>query len=141
MKPLSNPSALRGALAGALAGVALLAALPAHAQLFRQDNAPPSPPAVAAKLATRGEMKGIRVYEMRVVRRNDVLVVEADFNNTLNDDRFVYYRFKWVDSGGMQVGDGEGWKQLKVMGQQVQTVKAVAPNSNGADFRLEFNVE
>ena len=70
-----------------------------------------------------------------------LLVVEADISNTLNDDRFVYYRFKWVDAGGMQVGDGESWKQLKVMGQQVQTVKAVAPNSNGADFRLEFNVE
>jgi uncharacterized protein YcfL len=125
-----------------LLGAALLVAQTASAQLFRPaDNAPPSPPAVAAKLATRGELKGIRVYEMRMVRRNDVLVVEADISNTLNDDRFVYYRFKWVDAGGMQVGDGESWKQLKVMGQQVQTVKAVAPNSNGADFRLEFNVE
>jgi len=141
MKPLLHHTALRGALSAALCGAALLAALPASAQLFRSDNAPPSPPAVAAKLATRGDLKGIRVYEMRMVRRNDVLVVEADINNTLNDDRFVYYRFKWVDSGGMQVGDGESWKQLKVMGQQTQTVKAVAPNSNGADFRLEFNVE
>ena len=121
---------------------ALLLAQTASAQLFKPaDDAPPSPAAVAAKLASRGEMKGMRVYEMRMVRRNDVLVVEADFKNTLNDDRFVYYRFKWLDSGGMQVGDGESWKQLKVMGQQTQTVKAVAPNSNGADFRLEFNVE
>ena len=121
---------------------ALLLSQTASAQLFRPaDNAPPSPPAVAGKLATRGELKGIRVYEMRMVRRNDVLVVEADISNTLNDDRFVYYRFKWVDAGGMQVGDGESWKQLKVMGQQVQTVKAVAPNSRGEDFRLEFNVE
>ena len=121
---------------------ALLLSQAVSAQLFRPaDNAPPSPPAVAGKLATRGELKGIRVYEMRMVRRNDVLVVEADISNTLNDDRFVYYRFKWVDAGGMQVGDGESWKQLKVMGQQVQTVKAVAPNSRGEDFRLEFNVE
>ena len=105
------------------------------------DNAPPSPPAVAAKLAARGDLKGIRVYEARMVRRNDMLVVEAAIKNTMNDDRFVYYRFKWLDGGGMQVGDGESWKQLKVMGQQVSTVKAVAPNSNGADFRLEFNVE
>lgn len=126
---------------GALCGAMLLSQA-AAAQLFRPaDNAPPSPPAVAGKLATRGELKGIRVYEMRMVRRNDVLVVEADISNTLNDDRFVYYRFKWMDAGGMQVGDGESWKQLRVMGQQVQTVKAVAPNSNGADFRLEFNVE
>ncbi|GCL61130.1 YcfL family protein [Pseudaquabacterium pictum] len=121
---------------------ALLLSQTASAQLFRPaDNAPPSPPAVAGKLATRGELKGIRVYEMRMVRRNDVLVVEADISNTLNDDRFVYYRFKWMDGGGMQVGDGESWKQLKVMGQQVQTVKAVAPNARGEDFRLEFNVE
>lgn len=114
----------------------------AAAQIFRPaDNAPPSPPAVAGKLAARGELKGIRVYEMRTVRRNDVLVVEADITNTLNDDRVIYYRFKWMDSGGVQVGDGESWKQLKVMGQQAQTVKAVAPNSKGEDFRLEFNVE
>jgi len=119
---------------------ALLLAQAASAQTYG-DNAPPSPVAVAAKLATRGDLKGIRVYEMRMVRRNDVLVVEADINNTMNDDRFVYYRFKWLDGGGMQVGDGESWKQLKVMGQQVSTVKAIAPNSNGADFRLEFNVE
>ena len=124
---------------GALCG-ALLLSQAVMAQM-RGDSAPPSPPAVAAKLAARGDLKGIRVYEMRMVRRADVLVVEADINNTMNDDRFVYYRFKWVDAGGMQVGDGESWKQLKVMGQQVQTVKAVAPNSNGADFRLEFNVE
>jgi uncharacterized protein YcfL len=124
---------------GALCAALLLSqASPAQT---RGDTAPPSPPAVAAKLATRGDLKGIRVYEMRMVRRNDVLVVEADINNTLNDDRFVYYRFKWLDAGGMTVGDGESWKQLKVMGQQVSTVKAVAPNSNGADFRLEFNVE
>ena len=117
------------------------AMLVSQATLAARDDAPPSPPAVAAKLATRGELKGIRVYEMRMVRRADVLVVEADIRNTENDDRFVFYRFKWVDTGGMQVGDGESWKQLKVMGQQTQTVKAVAPNSNGADFRLEFNVE
>ena len=130
----------RHAGAALLACATLLAALSATAQT-RGDNAAPSPPAVAAKLATRGDLKGIRVYEMRMVRRNDMLVVEADINNTMNDDRFVYYRFKWLDAGGMSVGDGESWKQLKVMGQQVQTVKAVAPNANGADFRLEFNVE
>ncbi len=125
--------------AGALCA-ALLLTQAATAQT-RGDTAPPSPPAVAAKLATRGDLKGVRVYEMRMVRRNDTLVVEADISNTMNDDRFVYYRFKWLDAGGMQVGDGESWKQLKVMGQQVQTVKGIAPHANGADVRLEFNVE
>ena len=119
-----------------------LALLAATGVLAQSNNpAPPSPPAVAAKLATRGDIKGVRVYEIRMVRRSDMLVVEADIQNTENEDRFVYYRYKWLDGGGMQVGDGESWKQLKVMGQQTQTVKGVAPTSAGADFRLEFNVE
>jgi len=111
--------------------------LPAQAA----DPAPPSSPAVAAKLAARGDIKGVRVYEIRMVRRSDMLVVEADFQNTENKDRQVFYRFRWLDGGGMQVGDGESWKQLLVYGQQTQVVKSVAPTSAGADFRLEFNVE
>ena len=53
----------------------------------------------------------------------------------------VYYRFRWLDSVGNQVGDGESWKQLGVMGQGQQTVKSVAPQSAATDFRLEMNVE
>ena len=115
-----------------------LAAAAAQAQ---SDAPPPSSPAVAAKLAARGDVKGVRVYEIRMVRRSDMLVVEADIRNTDRENRQVFYRFKWLDSGGMQVGDGEAWKQLMVYGQQTQVVKAVAPTSAGADFRLEFNVE
>jgi uncharacterized protein YcfL len=109
--------------------------------IAQRDAAAPSPPAVAAKLATRGDIKGVRVYEIRMVRRADVLVVEADIQNTETEDRQVFYRFRWLDSGGMQVGDGESWKQLLVYGQQSKVVKGVAPSSAGADFRLEFNVE
>lgn len=109
--------------------------------MAQRDAAAPSPPAVAAKLATRGDIKGVRVYEIRMVRRADVLVVEADFQNTETEDRQVFYRFRWLDGGGMQVGDGESWKQLLVYGQQTKVVKGVAPSSAGADFRLEFNVE
>jgi uncharacterized protein YcfL len=111
------------------------------AALAQYDPAPPSPPAVAAKLAPRGDIKGIRVYEIRLVRRADVLVVESEFRNTENKDRQVFYRYRWIDSGGMQVGDGESWKQLPVYGQQTQVVKSVAPTSAATDFRLEFNVE
>ncbi|OGA98984.1 MAG: hypothetical protein A3E25_24315 [Burkholderiales bacterium RIFCSPHIGHO2_12_FULL_69_20] len=109
--------------------------------MAQRDAAAPSPPAVAAKLATRGDIKGVRVYEIRMVRRADVLVVEADIQNTETEDRQVFYRFRWLDGGGMQVGDGESWKQLLVYGQQTKVVKGVAPSSAGADFRLEFNVE
>ncbi len=96
---------------------------------------------VASKLMLRGEANGVQVSEMRMARRADVLVVEADILNTKVDNRTVFYRFKWLDSSGMQVGDGESWKQLTVYGKQSQVVKSVAPNANGVDFRIEMNVE
>lgn len=124
-------------LRAAALSASLLAAAAAHAQFA----APQISPAIAAKLSVRGDLKSIRVGEIRMVRRGDVLVAEADFNNVENRDRTVFYRFKWLDENGMQVGDGEGWKQLPVMGQQTQVVKGVAPRSNAVDLRIEMNVE
>lgn len=111
-------------------------ALTAHAQ---HDAGTPSN--VAAKVALRGDANGVRIPEMRVVRRNDILIVQADLANTGNTDRTVFYRFRWLDSVGNQVGDGESWKQMSLMGQGQQTVKSVAPSSVVTDFRLEMNVE
>lgn len=100
-----------------------------------------TPAAVAAKVALRGEAHGVRIPEMRVVRRNDILIVQADLLNSGKSDRTVFYRFRWLDNIGSQVGDGESWKQMGLMGQAQQTVKSVAPSSVVTDFRLEMNVE
>ena len=105
------------------------------------QNADDSSPAIAAKLALRGKPNGIKVSEMRLVRKNDVLVVQADLQNVKDKDRVVFHRFKWLDANGNQVGDGESWKQTPVMGQQTQTIKSVAPTSSAVDLRLEMNVE
>ena len=81
------------------------------------------------------------VREMRIVRKNDILVVQADMANMGRTDRTVFYRFKWLDNVGNQVGDGESWKQMTVLGLGQQTVKSVAPTSAAVDLRLEMNVE
>ena len=106
-----------------------------------QQHDPATPIAVASKIALRGEANNIAVREIRIVRKNDVLVVQADLANMGRSDRTVFYRFKWLDSVGNQVGDGESWKQLGVLGLGMQTVKSVAPTSAAADLRLEMNVE
>jgi uncharacterized protein YcfL len=108
------------------------------AQAQTQD--PGTPSAVAAKVALRGESQGVRVSEIRITRPNDILVVQADLANAERGDRTVFYRFRWLDSVGNQVGDGESWKQLGVMGMGQQTVKSVAPTGAATDFRLEMNV-
>ncbi|MCX7275984.1 MAG: YcfL family protein [Burkholderiales bacterium] len=106
-----------------------------------QTQDPGTPAAVAAKVALRGEAQGVRVSEMRITRPNDILVVQADLANSERGDRTVFYRFRWLDNVGNQVGDGESWKQLGVLGKGQQTVKSVAPSGAATDFRLEMNVE
>jgi uncharacterized protein YcfL len=119
-----------------LLALASTLALSAQAQ-----HDPATSPAVAAKVALRGDANGVRIPEMRVVRRNDILIVQADLANLGNTDRTLFYRFRWLDSVGNQVGDGESWKQMSLLGQAQQTVKSVAPSSVVTDFRLEMNVE
>ena len=122
----------------AAAGLALVAlAGSASAQL----HDPATPLAVAAKVALRGEANSIAVREMRIVRKNDILVAQADMANMGRSDRTVFYRFKWLDNVGNQVGDGESWKQLSMLGLGQQTVKSVAPTAAAVDLRLEMNVE
>ena len=123
--------------APALLCAALVAATAARAQL----HDPATPPAVASKVALRGEANSIAVREMRIVRKNDILVVQADMSNMGRTDRTVFYRFKWLDNVGNQVGDGESWKQMTVLGLGQQTVKSVAPTGAAVDLRLEMNVE
>ena len=120
----------------------LLLALSATLALttFAQHD-PGTSQAVAAKVALRGDANGVRVTEIRAVRRNDILIVQTDLFNIGNTDRTVFYRYRWLDSIGSQVGDGESWKQMTLMGQGQQTVKSVAPSSTVTDFRLEMNVE
>ena len=124
------PAVLSAALALAMATGAIA-----------QQHDPATPLAVASKLALRGEANGIAVREMRIVRRNDILVVQADMANMGRTDRTVFYRFKWLDSVGNQVGDGESYKQMTVFGLGQQTVKSVAPTGAAVDLRLEMNVE
>ena len=118
--------------------VVCLTFLAANAHAQNQD--PATPPAVATKVALRGDALGMRVSEMRITRPNDILVVQADFGNGERTDRMVFYRFKWLDSVGNQVGDGESWKQITVLGLGQQTVKSVAPAGSATDFRLEMYV-
>jgi uncharacterized protein YcfL len=125
----------RTLIAAAAAFLALSGAV--HAQM----HDPATPLAGAGKVALRGEANGIAVREIRIVRKNDVLVVQADMANMGRSDRTVFYRFRWLDGVGNQVGDGESWKQMAVLGLGQQTVKSVAPSSAAQDFRIEMNVE
>lgn len=122
-----------------LSGAALCAAaLGVQAQNIAP---PPEPGSAASKLMLRGDDHGVKLVEIKAQKRSDVLVVQTELQNTDNKDRTVYWRYRWLDAGGMQVGDGEVWKPLLMYGQQSQYLRGTAPSAQVADFRLEMNVE
>jgi uncharacterized protein YcfL len=96
---------------------------------------------IAAKLIVRGELQGLQVVDLRAQRRNDVLVVQGEIVNLETRDARLYYRFRWVDAGGMQVGDGETWKPLVFLGKQSQFIKGTAYGPQATDFSIEMSAE
>ncbi|MBC3936384.1 YcfL family protein [Undibacterium rugosum] len=120
---------------------ALLAACwmaPAHAA---NDIPNASSAGIAAKLMVRGTLEGVQVVDLRSQRRNDVMVVQAEMLNLTDKDVRVYYRFRWTDAAGMQVGDGEVWKPLTILGRQSQLIKGTAYGPQASDFKIEMSAE
>lgn len=119
-----------------LASSLVLASALAHA-----ETAPAVSAGIASKLLVRGDLQGLQTVDLRSQRRNDVLVVQAELLNTKNKDLRLYYRFRWTDADGMQIGDGEVWKPLVFLGQQSQFIKGTAPSSKALDFKIEMSSE
>jgi hypothetical protein len=118
--------------------------LAAACQWAIAQSAPAAPPeagSAASKLMLRGEAYGVKIVDMRAQKRSDILVVQTELLNTEKADRQVFWRYRWLDASGMQVGDGEVWKPLVMYGEQSQYLRGTAPGMNVVDFRLEMNVE
>lgn len=96
---------------------------------------------IAEKLILRGGLKGLQVVDLRALKKNDILVVQAEIQNTKSKDLRLYYRFRWIDEDGMQVGNGEVWKPLMFLGKQSQFIKGIAPSPKVADFEIEMSAE
>lgn len=128
-------------LAASLATIGIAA----HAQNYANDQAPSAVSAgIASKLIVRSEfgtLEGLQTIDLRAQRRNDILVVQAELVNTDIKDKRLYYRFRWLDAGGMQVGDGETWKPLVFLGKQSQFIKGVAYGPQATDFKIEMSAE
>lgn len=97
---------------------------------------PPQPGSINAKVEQLSEMSYLQVIDLRAVKRNHLLTVQAEINNTDSDNQQLYYRFKWLDAAGFVVGGEEAWKPVLVYAYQKQTLTAVAPSPQVTDFRL-----
>jgi uncharacterized protein YcfL len=125
-----------------LKNIAFCAAALLSATAQAQQDAPPAASnGIAAKLIVRGELQGLQTVDLRSQRRNDVMVVQAEIMNMDTRDLRLYYRFRWLDANGMQVGDGEVWKPLVFLGKQSQFIKGTAYGPQATDFRIEMSAE
>lgn len=109
--------------------------------VYAKTAAPAASEGIANKLILRGGLKGLQVVDLRALTKNDMLVVQAEIENTSKKDLRLYYRFRWVDADGMQVGNGEVWKPLMFLGKQSQMIKGIAPSPKADDFEIEMSAE
>jgi uncharacterized protein YcfL len=133
--------ALMAALMAATSGTALAQTSPTAPLNPNATNPNQGGGSAASKLMLRGEAYGVSIAEIRAQRRNEMLVVQTELLNGEKSDRQVYWRYRWLDADGMQVGDDDAWKPQRLMGQQSVYLKGVAPKSTVVDFRIEMNVE
>jgi len=111
-----------------LASACLLTACTNHAP-------PPQPGSINSKLEQLGEMSYLQVSDLKAVKRNHLLFVQAEITNTDDDNQQLFYRFKWFDASGFALAD-EAWKPLVLYAYQKQTLSAVAPSPQATDFKL-----
>ncbi len=90
------------------------------------------------KVENLGTMKSLDIPEIKVKTKNGLMIVQADFVNKSIYNQEVYYRFKWVDADGFQIGDDEAWKFVTLIGKQKVAVKTVAPTPLAKDFKIEL---
>ncbi len=140
MKRMFNRAALAASLMCAAFGVQ--AQTDIQEPWYYVSSVPPAVrDSIAAKLIVRGELQGLQVIDLRSQFRNGILVAQAEVSNTDTRDLRLYYRFRWVDEMGMQVGDGEVWKPLVFLGKQNQFIRGTAYGPQATDFRIEMSAE
>ena len=112
MRPFKNAP-----LAIALIALSLLCACAAH-------KPPPRPGSINAKVEQLSEMSYLQVTDLRAVKRNHLLTVQVEINNSDSDNQQLYYRFKWLDADGKPYPniavsplshmfvDGEAWSKF-----------------------------
>jgi len=98
-------------------------------------DAPPAP-SIASKIEEQGAMRYLKVSDLRAVRRDGLLRVQAEISNSSSSTQQLYYRFKWLDADGFTVWDEEPWKPQVIYGAQKQVISVVAPTFKATDFRL-----
>lgn len=81
-----------------------------------------------------------QVVELRQATvSGDLLMVQAELENTQRSTRNVTFKFEWFDANGMEVGTPlSAWRTCVLRGGERTTITGVAPSPMAKDFRLKL---
>jgi len=85
-----------------------------------------------------GSSRSFKVLSIHTTVDDKKMKAQVELTNDRGRRDVIYYRFKWQDSDGVQVGDVENWKTASFEGGQTDTVVGVAPSEVAVDFRFEI---
>lgn len=100
------------------------------------ENATPG--SIASKLILRGNLKYIKITDLKAQKKNGFMMVEAEAHNIRTSDDTIYYRFKWLDSNGFTAGSEESWKTIPLRGLESQKITGIATSKTASDFKIEL---
>lgn len=92
-----------------------------------------------SKVIRSGSTSSLRITDLRAVKRNGLLYVQATFFNDSNLESDFNYRIKWLDDSGFKVADDEVWKPKVVFAGQSFDITAIAPTPQATDFQIDLN--
>jgi uncharacterized protein YcfL len=91
---------------------------------------------ITSKLEEQGRVYNLKVTDLRAVKKDNLLRIQAEITNTSSNNQQLYYRFKWLDSDGFVVWEEEPWKPMTFYANQKQIISVGSPTFKATDFRL-----
>ena len=82
----------------------------------------------------------IGVSSIVSARNGTALYVYPTFANSGRSPQDVYFRVRWLDNSGAEVGRGEPWRHLALGGLAMEPVVLSTPLETASDYRLQVSV-
>lgn len=86
-----------------------------------------------------GNLGDIAVKDLRSQQINGKLVAQGVFKNNSSKSTNAYYRCKFLDATGFQVGEDQVWQLVTLYANGSSSFKCQATDYNATNFKIEFS--
>jgi uncharacterized protein YcfL len=86
-----------------------------------------------------GDLGDIAIKDMRSQQINGKLMAQGTFKNNSSKPTNAYYRCKFLDATGFQVGEDQVWQLVTLYGNGSSAFKCQATDYNAVNFKIEFS--